>query len=205
MIGRSVISNCSRIARNWKICKFRKSRLFHCSAIRQLQPTSENHLVDFYAENASKHTGDYKDIASQSDFKRPFADIALLSRDYIDANGKGVWLRGRVSKIRSKGSACFVVIRSKSLYTIQACCFREKSAPEMSQELLDFLSSIPLESIVDIYGELVPAEVHSCSQSDVEISIKKAFVVSRAPVVLPFLIDDASRYPLQPARTALWS
>eukprot|EP01035_Chromulina_nebulosa_P020259 gene20259-26302_t len=42
-------------------------------------------------------------------------------------------------------------------------------------------------------GEVKSAEVKSCSQNNVELSIKKVFVVSKAPIILPFSIDDASR------------
>ena len=37
------------------------------------------------------------------------------------------------------------------------------------------------------------ANVKSCTQSDIEIQIRKLFVVSRAPVQLPFLLEDANR------------
>jgi aspartyl-tRNA synthetase len=35
--------------------------------------------------------------------------------------------------------------------------------------------------------------VKACTQNDVEIQIEKIFTVSRAPVNLPFLLEDASR------------
>lgn len=149
-----------------------------------------NFDVDFYAPSAGQSFGDYKDIASEHENNRSYVDIDTLRKSSED-NGKRVWTRGRVSKIRAKGKACFLVVRSKAMYTVQACCFKDKNP--RSLELIDFISSIPLESIVDIYGEVVPANVHTCTQSDVEIAIEKVFVVSRAPVVLPFLLDDASR------------
>ena len=42
-------------------------------------------------------------------------------------------------------------------------------------------------------GVVASADVKSCSQNNVEIQIKKLFTVSRAPVQLPFLLEDASR------------
>lgn len=50
-----------------------------------------------------------------------------------------------------------------------------------------------MESIVDIMGVVASADVKSCSQNNVEIQIQKLFTVSRAPVLLPFLLEDASR------------
>ena len=42
-------------------------------------------------------------------------------------------------------------------------------------------------------GTVVAADVKSCTQNCVEVQIQKAFAVSRAPVVLPFLLEDAAR------------
>lgn len=59
--------------------------------------------------------------------------------------------------------------------------------------MIKYVNSVPLESVVDIYGTLASADVKSCSQSTVELQIMKIFTVSRAPVTLPFLLEDASR------------
>jgi aspartyl-tRNA synthetase len=64
---------------------------------------------------------------------------------------------------------------------------------EESKNLLKYLSSLTLESIVDIQGLVVTANVKSCSQSNVELQIKKIFTVSKTPAKLPFSIEDASR------------
>ena len=76
---------------------------------------------------------------------------------------------------------------------MQACHFKDKESPELSKALIKFAEGLTLESIIDIYGTVAPAEVKSCTQGNVEIKIKKLFVVSRAPVQLPFLLEDASR------------
>jgi len=86
-----------------------------------------------------------------------------------------------------------MIIRSDAFYTVQACHFKDKDEPEASKSLIKFSANIPLESIVDIMGVVASADVKSCSQSNVEIQIRKIYTVSRAPVVLPFLIEDASR------------
>jgi aspartyl-tRNA synthetase len=166
--------------------------MYHTTPFRMTHSIVPDSGIDFYGIDVKQCYGDYRDIASEHENNRSFVDIDTLQRN-SDMTGKRVWTRGRISKIRSKGKACFVVVRSKAMYTVQACCFKEKNAPEQSLALIDFISSIPLESIVDIYGEVVPADVHTCSQNDIEIAIEKVYVVSRAPVVLPFLLDDASR------------
>lgn len=59
--------------------------------------------------------------------------------------------------------------------------------------MIKFVGSLPLESVVDIQGVVAAADVKSCSQNNVEIQIQKVFAVSRAPAVLPFLMEDACR------------
>lgn len=84
-------------------------------------------------------------------------------------------------------------MRSGSFYTTQACHFKDKDFPEESKGLIKYAAGLALESIVDVMGVVASADVKSCSQSNVEIQIKKLFTVSRAPVQLPFLLEDASR------------
>jgi aspartyl-tRNA synthetase len=135
--------------------------------------------------------GDFQIIASNSVVQRNYAHVEDLG--VVVLPGEKIWLRGRISSIRQKGNVCFAVMRSKSFFTLQLCHFRDKSN-DMSKALIDFTGDIPLESIVDVYGEVQAANVKSCTQRNVEISIKKIFVVSRAPTVLPFSVEDASRY-----------
>lgn len=138
--------------------------------------------------------GHYASISSVSDVVRPYSLVKHLGTPQATiAEGGNVWIRGRVAAVRQKGKSCFLVIRSDSFYTIQACHFVEKDHKDESKELLKFLSSLHLESIVDIYGSLQAASVKSCSQDNVEIIMKKVFVVSTAPPVLPFMLDDAAR------------
>ncbi len=59
--------------------------------------------------------------------------------------------------------------------------------------MLKYLKSLTVESIIDLEGTLVPADVKSCSVQDVELTIRRIYTVSKAAVVLPFLVEDASR------------
>lgn len=161
---------------------------------RTLLSTAPPPLVDYYHDvsknSSSLQFGDFKLIASNSTIERKYTHIEDLGT--VKQVGEKVWLRGRISSIREKGNVCFCVMRSKSFFTLQLCHFRDKS-DDMSKALIKFTSNIPLESIVDVYGEVQAANVKSCTQKTVEIAIRKIFVVSRAPVVLPFSIEDASR------------
>jgi aspartyl-tRNA synthetase len=168
------------------------TRLF--AAAPEVSPVSTS--VDYYSvdSNDSKLAfGDYNTIASNGQTGRTFTPTSMLGKEGGPKEGDVVWIRGRVSSVRAKGNACFMVVRSDSFYTVQACHFKDKANPEDSKALIKYVGGIALESIVDIMGVVVPADVKSCSQSNVEIQIKKIYTVSRAPAVLPFLLEDAAR------------
>jgi aspartyl/asparaginyl-tRNA synthetase len=138
--------------------------------------------------------GDLNLIASQGKSDITYSEVNHLGTAEGPIAGEKVWIRGRVAGVRGKGNAVFLIIRNKSFHTIQTCHFKDKKKqPEQSKALLKFISSLSSESIVDIYGEITPAEVKSCSQHSVELQIQKLFVVSRAPSILPFSIEDAAR------------
>ena len=171
-------------------------------ASRDWGPVVEYHDVQ---TNGDIEFGDYATIRSQD------ASIArqyTLAKDIGAAPSGGtpsagalegasasglIWLRGRVASIRVKGNSAFVVIRSGTFYTVQACHFKDDNDIANSKALLKFVKDIALESIVDVCGIVVPAHVKSCTQQTAEIQIRKMFVVSRARTVLPFLLEDASR------------
>ncbi|CAF1465830.1 unnamed protein product [Rotaria magnacalcarata] len=102
-----------------------------------------------------------------------------------------IWVRGRIHTSRGKGKQCFLVIRHQSA-TIQAIiCVNEN----VSKPMVKFVTTISKESVVDIEGEvtLTPSPIESCTQKDVELQVKKVFVVSSAEPRLPLLIEDAMR------------
>jgi len=153
--------------------------------------------------------GDYETICSKQQSKdggRAYTMGAALGTPDGPELGALVWLRGRVSSVRAKGNSCFIVIRSDSFYTVQACHFKEpsgdKEQEEASKAMLKFVSNIALESIVDVCGVVVPANVKSCTQATVEIQIRKIYAVSRARMVLPFLLEDAARSSAEIAAAA---
>mmetsp|Transcript_7911 Transcript_7911/g.13339 ORF Transcript_7911/g.13339 Transcript_7911/m.13339 type:complete len:516 (+) Transcript_7911:51-1598(+) len=149
--------------------------------------------VDYYNDirmNDNIQFGDFHLIASNSSAQRKYTHIEDVGSLILP--GENVWLRGRISSVRQKGNVCFAVLRSKSFFTLQLCHFRDKS-DILSKDLIKYVGDIPLESIVDVYGRVQSATVKSCTKQNVEISIQKIFVVSRAPVVLPFSVEDASR------------
>uniref|UniRef100_A0A915DBU2 Aspartate--tRNA ligase, cytoplasmic n=1 Tax=Ditylenchus dipsaci TaxID=166011 RepID=A0A915DBU2_9BILA len=103
-----------------------------------------------------------------------------------------VWIRGRLHlSEKTSGKRCFITLRQQ-IYTIQGVV---SANAETTKEFVDFVASVNKESIVDVLGEvqIVKEEVRSCSQSDVELHIKKLFVVSSADSCLPMQIQQATR------------
>jgi len=184
-------------ARGWSGLAVRTRSMRAWSSTPATTTTTESNTADYYGmatgEGTNLSFGDYSTIASQSHTGRVFTTPKTLGTPEGPKPGDTVWLRGRVSSVRAKGNACFMILRSDSFYTVQACHFKDKEQPEESKSLIKFVGGIPLESIVDIMGVVASADVKSCSQNNVEIQIRKIFTVSRAPVVLPFLLEDAAR------------
>ena len=132
----------------------------------------------------------YTRLMSQSELHRDFHDLGKLSA--ADA-GKVVWVRARIANVRAKGNSCFLVLRQGPFETVQACYFKDKSAPERSKAMLKFMGGLTCESVVDAQGTLQAAQVKSCSVTDVELSIQRVYVVSSAEAILPFQLEDAGR------------
>jgi len=104
--------------------------------------------------------------------------------------GSTVWVRGRVHAIRAKGNLAFLVLR-QSCFTLQAVAAAGDGG--VPKAMIGFLGKISSESIVDVEAIVAAASVAACSQGDVELAVKKCFVVSKAVPDLPFQIVDASR------------
>lgn len=159
--------------------------------------TTEYPMVDYFSisaeGNADIEYGDYGTIQSNAKLGRKYVNVKDLGTANGPKEGETVWIRGRVNSVRAKGNSCFVVIRAGSFYTVQALHFKDKENADLSKSMIKYIGNIQLESIVDICGVVASANVKSCSQDNVELQIRKMFVLSRAPTVLPFLYEDACR------------
>eukprot|EP00908_Phaeocystis_cordata_P000971 Transcript_11050.p1 GENE.Transcript_11050~~Transcript_11050.p1 ORF type:complete len:602 (+),score=274.84 Transcript_11050:115-1806(+) len=124
---------------------------------------------------------------------RTYTPVRTLGAEGGAAVGEEVWVRGRLFRLRAKGNQCFLVVRSGGFFTVQACFFKDKETPRQSKEMLSWLSELTAESIIDVRGELVSAQVQSCSQGNVELAIREVRLVSASLPQLPFELEDASR------------
>jgi OB-fold nucleic acid binding domain len=122
--------------------------------------------ADYYQldpSNTKITFGDFSLMASQGETGRQFADVGRIGQ----TGGAGI------SSVRAKGNALFLVIRTGTFHTVQACHFKDKSDPEESKKMMKYASNLSLESIVDIMGTIATADVKSCSLSTVELHIQK--------------------------------
>eukprot|EP01041_Mallomonas_annulata_P009105 gene9104-18867_t len=187
----SSIFNVNHERNNFK----HSSRLF-CSSVTQPIVTVTERTVNYFEVDTSDKIdfGDYQTIASNKETTdKKYSDVKLIGTDKGPSIGDKVWIRGRVSSVRAKGNACFMVIRSDAFYTIQGLHFKDKTNPDISKSMIKYVGSIPVESIVDIVGKVVTADVKSCSQNNVEIQIEKVFVVSRTSEEIITASQDSER------------
>jgi len=128
--------------------------------------------------------GDLKTIQSQYQLNREFCGFKDLSPA---KNGQKVWIRGRLASVRSKGKGAFLVVR-RGVFTVQALLWQ---AGDITKDFITYASKIPVESVVDVYGEVRKMEQPTkTTQSEVEISIINLYCVSAAEA-LPFQLADA--------------
>lgn len=136
--------------------------------------------------------GDYAVIQSTTPVAgsgRTFVRVDALRMEAADEAGM-VWVRGRVHTLRSVGRNVFLVLRQGTA-TVQAVLVE---GVDVSRAFVKWAAKeLPAETIVDIHARLAPAEVKSCTQGDVELSVARLYVVSRAAPTLPFSLEDAAR------------
>ena len=105
--------------------------------------------------------------------------------------GQSVLVRGHLSKVRAQGKGVFCLVRS-TFFTIQGVAFESKEIPN---EMIKYISGLPLESVVDMKGKVTVPEhpIESATQKMVELSIESFHCVSKAKMALPFRMEDACR------------
>jgi len=119
--------------------------------------------------------------------RRVFHKVKDLNETKAEQN---VLVRARVQATRGKGKLIFLVLRQR-LFTVQAVI---SVGPQVSRKMVDFVAGIPTESIVDVEATVtIPKDkVESTTQTTVELSIHKIFVVSASESKRPFEVKDAA-------------
>jgi lysyl-tRNA synthetase class II len=137
--------------------------------------------VSYKKEEPKEMYGDLVMVQSNQETGRNFVHVSQLSAKHA---GQDVWIRARVHNTRAKGNNCFLVVRSSG-YTVQGALFKSDTC---TKEMIKFVGSLSKESVIDVKGKVVKAEVKSCTQGDVELAVERVYVVSRADVGLPLQV-----------------
>lgn len=152
---RSALCSCFQVAAVAGICRVasahraRRSSTLGRKAAAQVQ-TEENlgaTVSPLVATDPDAPvTGVYDTIRSAESLAVPFTSVKTLGTENGPAIGEEVWIRARVATVRVKGKSTFVVLRENSLYTVQACKFKEKEdGGESATAVARFFKSIPLD------------------------------------------------------------
>ncbi|WJX16200.1 Aspartate--tRNA ligase 2, cytoplasmic [Trifolium repens] len=105
---------------------------------------------------------------------------------------KPVQIRGRAQTIRPVGKKmAFLVIRENG-FTVQ--CLVQTQPDLVSPQMVKFAAALSRESIVDVEGVVsIPAAPIKGATQQVEIQVRKLYIVSKAVPTLPINIEDAAR------------
>lgn len=131
--------------------------------------------------------GELRLIQSRKEDKlgRKFVEIKKITAENAVAHDN-VWVRAYVHTVRSQSKLSFLVLRQQTV-TIQGVVSEKKASKFVSNHVTS-------ESVVDVFCDVVTVEKPTkASKSNVELQIKKIFVVSKATSQLPFQVIDASR------------
>ena len=167
------------------------------SAPAQFFHRSSSPLYCAAAVCADGSFGDLVLVQSVYEDDRPWREVAALDGQLV---GQRLWCRARLSTVRAKGKFAFLVLR-KGFSSVQAVVTEGECG--WQKEGVKWIGRLPIESVVDVEGELVKAEqaTHT-SQSEVELRVHRLFVVSLASPHLPFQLSDAARSAAETAAAA---
>ena len=125
---------------------------------------------------------------SQGDRTIKFTEVSQLAGGELV--GTEVTIRARLASVRSKGKLAFVTLRA-GLDTVQLTV----SADVVPREMVGWVAKVPKESIVEVIGQVVTVETPLTGYSikDVEVHVKKLYVISKAMAMLPIQVEDCER------------
>jgi len=158
----------------------RKSRELLLSSVGH--PISWEEVMD-----GSKLFGDYPLIQSQL-CSQSWNELVSVGSLNASMDNSFVSLRARVHSVRGKGRSVFLLLR-QGMDRVQATFFQTDETPE---GMAKYISKLSKETVVDVTAKIVKVQVPiaSATLKDIELSVVKLFVVSRAGS-LPFLVEDA--------------
>ena len=134
--------------------------------------------------NFMEHDFGQLDIQSHCTTTRKWTDVCDLTPEL---NGSEVWVRVRLHNSRKQSAKLGFLVLRQRLATVQAVV--------QGKDLAAFACGLPKESVIDVLAEVTvpPEPVASCTQSGVELSVKRIYSITKAMPKLPLQLEDAGR------------
>ena len=144
-------------------------------------------------DDYSKHLyGNLNDKKESMNGKKVFTSLNNLVTRTGEYLSKEVTVRAHLHGVRGTSKNAFLILR-QTINMVQAIAsFDEKS---VSKSMIKFITNIPKDSLVEIKGTIVSAEIKSEAMSlkTAELHVEEIFVVHEASNRQPFTLDDAAR------------
>lgn len=124
---------------------------------------------------------------------RPGESRVSFSDLSAENDGQSVIFRARLHKSRQQGATMTFVTLRQQQELIQGLV--KANNESISKQMVKWVGSINLESIVLVYGKLKKVDelIKSATRQDVEVEIERIYTISETPEQLSMLIEDASR------------
>lgn len=121
-----------------------------------------------------------------------YTHISRLVESPADHLDKKVTVRAFLHGVRGTSKNAFLMLR-QTIHMMQAIASIDD--PVLSRPMVKWIGSIPKESLVEVHGRLVSADIKSESMSlkTAELHVESLYVVHEASGKPPFNLDDAAR------------
>ena len=127
----------------------------------------------------------------------PRISLAELAEKYGDSSqsteeGPAVVFRAIVENARVQSAKLAFIVFRQGLSTIQAVV---AASDTLSRQMVKFAGSIPAESVVLVHASIErPKEpVKSTTIQNLEVHVKKLYIIAKADAQLPMQVEDAER------------
>ncbi|KAL1301609.1 hypothetical protein AAFC00_005838 [Neodothiora populina] len=128
----------------------------------------------------------------------PRVNLAEIAEQYKDttsmdeAGGPDVCFRAVVDNARNQSAKLSFLVFRQGMATIQSVV---AASDKLSRQMVKFAGGIPAESVVLVHGlvKKTPEPVKSATISQLEIHVKKLYIVAKADSQLPMQVEDAER------------
>ncbi|GAB7356019.1 hypothetical protein MBLNU459_g6640t1 [Dothideomycetes sp. NU459] len=156
------------------------------------------------AEEAQKKEQEANDVSSEDYGELPMlgsqpytpsgtsrVTLAHIAEDAASADSEVIF-RAVVENARNQSAKLSFLVFRQGLNTIQAVV---AASEKLSRQMVKFAGTIPAESIVLVHGlvKQTPEPVKSATISNLEVHVKKLYIVAKADNQLPMQVEDAER------------